>query len=317
MTYSFRIRINSSLTNTIQTEESEIAIPSENENYAISLRSENGLPIKESDQFSLIGSGYPSEEEANSEGVKIQRALMVALAKVRIGADYGHRAAKSVMTKYGLKWAEKKTGVRVRLLDNTHGLMVYKTYPKPKFVSVSGQFAHGANCDSFVEIFTKLIQKEPVLRERDLVAFTLFNASFFHPTSDSRFVLLVMAIEALIEPIERSPDAVLFVDNLIKQTKYSEIEKNEKDSIVGSLNWLRKESINQAGKRLVSSRIPTEQKYNGMSPEKFFSKCYQLRSDLVHGNIPYPTFKEIGSVVGTLEVLVSDLLTKHFLEEIE
>ena len=39
------------------------------------------------------------------------------------------------------------------------------------------------------------------------------------------------------------------------------------------------------------------------------SHVYQLRSNLVHGNLPYPTFETVGAVAGALEVFVSDLLT--------
>lgn len=53
--------------------------------------------------------------------------------------------------------------------------------------------------------------------------------------------------------------------------------------------------------------------YESRSAKVFFAYCYQMRSNLVHGNLPYPTFEEVSRVCGALEVFVSDLLTSPFL----
>lgn len=140
----------------------------------------------------------------------------------------------------------------------------------------------------------------------------LFNASFFQPTADSRFLVLVMAVEALIEPVSRSPEGLEHVDRLIEQTRAATLPGVDKDSMIGALQWLRRESINQAGKRLASMRLGGRL-YSGRAAPEFFSYCYQLRSNLVHGNLPIPTFEEVGNVACILEVFVSDLLTSPIL----
>ena len=310
MSYSFRIRINRCPSTTIQTDENEIAIPTDDKNIFIILHAPDEKALKESEHYSLLGSGYATEGSANEAGILYHDALMVALAVSRVGVDFGLRAAKSAFTHYGLKWAEQKFGVRT--LNNVHGLMVYESDPPPRFVEMSATPILGTNRDAFVNNLNMAIDSRPALNERETIAFTLFNASFFQPTSDSRFILLVMAIEALIEPIKRSNDTVALVDSLIQQTKSSHLEGNEKNSVIGGLRWLRKESINQAGKRLVTERLGLEAKYENLSPADFFAKCYQIRSDLVHGNMPFPSFKEVGAVVATLEVFVSKLLTQPY-----
>lgn len=78
----------------------------------------------------------------------------------------------------------------------------------------------------------------------------LFNSSFFRPGTDARFLLLTMAIEALIEPAQKSSEAMQLVDGFIEQTKKSAVQRSEKDSLIGSLKWLRDESITKAGQRL-------------------------------------------------------------------
>ena len=311
VTHSFRIRFNRAETDTIQTEASKLVLPSQNPNCSITLTArQDNLSIKDSDQLAIIGSGYKSSTEAELAGERVKAALMLSLARVRVGADFGSRAAKGMFTEHGLKWVEEQIGQRV--LNNTHGLMIYETDPKPRFASSNAKMTRGTTQESFISAFTNSLNTCHTLSERDLLSYTLFNASFFQPTADSRFVLLVMAIEALIEPAPRSEKVLAHVNFLISQTKSSEISEIEKKSIDGTLQHLKKESISQAGKRLVRERLG-ERIYSGKSAANYFNYCYQLRSNLVHGNLPAPTFEEIGTVAGTLEVFVSDLLTSPVL----
>ena len=78
--------------------------------------------------------------------------------------------------------------------------------------------------------------------------------------------------------------------------------------MVGVLNWLRNESIGQAGKNLARTLEPRQ--YNGMAPAAFFNKCYAVRSRLVHGLLPLPTLEEIGRWASPLQEFVADLLSK-------
>lgn len=311
MTYSFRIRFNRSPTDTIQTDATELLVPVPDKGVSVALRNpEADQPIKDAEQLALHGSGYSSDEEATEAGERYQLALMVALARVRVGADFGNRAAKGAYTEHGLKWLEQQIGQRV--LNSVHGMMVFRSDPKPRFALTNAKMVRGTNADVFQAVLLDAIEKQPSLTEQEKLAFSLFNASFFQPTADSRFLLLLMAVEALIEPALRSSEVRDHVHQLIAQTQTAAIPDVEKDSMLGALPRLLRESINQAGKRLVSSRLGNR-RYSEKPATDFFSHCYQLRSNLVHGVLPYPTFEEVGNVAGTLEVFVSDLLTSPVL----
>lgn len=311
MSYTFRIRFNRSPRDTIQMEASELTVPVPDDRVSLVLRAlQADQPIRDSEQLVLVGQGYDSEKEATEAGLRFQDALMVALGRVRVGADFGQRAAKGVVTEYGLRWLEQQTDQRT--LNNVHGLMVFQSEPKPRFASMNAEMSRGVNAEGFQKTFLASIQLHPSLGARDLLAYSLFNASFFQPTSDSRFLLLVMAVEALLAPASRSPEAREHVDGLIEQTRSASLADDEKNSMIGALRWLRNESINQAGRRLALSRLH-DRSYNERSAPDFFSYCYQLRSNLVHGNLPVPTFEEVGSAAGTLEVFVADLLTSPIL----
>lgn len=69
---------------------------------------------------------------------------------------------------------------------------------------------------------------------------------------------------------------------------------------------MRQESIGQAGRRL--ARALGSRQYMNLAADKFFTRCYTLRSRLVHGSHPRPTGEEIDSYALGLERLLSELL---------
>jgi len=292
------------------TDEHEIKVPANDKGISISLRSKTGTSLQDSEHYLLVGSGYPTEDDARFNGTRYRDALMIALASSRVGVDFGFRATKGSFTPYGLQMVEQQTGIRA--LNDVHGLMIYESEPPARFVSMSVNPTVGKSLDSFMTTLHNAILAEPSLNEYEIVSLTLFNGSFFQPTPDTRFILLVMAIEAMIKPHSRSEDSVELVNTLIKTANSSGLNEIDKQSIVGSLRRLRNESINQAGKRLASERLGTSVRYQDMSPPDFFARCYKYRSDLVHGNEPFPSFEEIGQLAATLEVFVSDLLTQPY-----
>jgi len=309
VSYTFRIRLNRSPRDTIQTELFEINVATAEDGISVFLRA--ALPqkpsLKDAEQWVLSGEGYSSENEALEAGTRFQDALMIALARMRIGADFGDRGPKGQFTSYGLQSLEGN--IKQRVLNNAHGLMVYSADPKPVFVAWEGwNPLRGVSLESFESEFSATIALNRRLTDRERLAFSLFNASFFQPAADSRFLLLTMAVEALIEPVPKSTEAVRHVDGFIKEIKHSTLQQNEKQSLIGSLKWLRDESINKAGQRLAAERLGNKI-YGGKTAPAFFSEVYSTRSNLVHGKVTFPTFQQVNAMAATLEVFVSDLLT--------
>lgn len=147
----------------------------------------------------------------------------------------------------------------------------------------------------------------PARSEGERIAYDLSSASFFARDPDARFVLLMMACEALLEPKPRNELVRRCVDDLISLTQTAGLPANDTQSIIGSLRWLYTESIGQAGRRLASGLIPRE--YMGKHPVHFFTECYALRSALVHGHAERPKAGEVGSHAASLEVFLQDLLS--------
>ncbi len=304
-TYSFRLRVIRANGSTLNFDETKVDFSVEDSGISIALHSSSpGKSIKEAEQWALVGNGYGSEEDAKNAGAYFRDVLMLCLAKSRVGVDFGDRAPKGFVTPYGIKKLEDEVGSRV--LNDVHGLMTYVTEPKPKFYRFQVGATRGANTTSFHEAWRTALALKPQLSESEGLAISLFNSSFFQPSGDSRFLLLVMAIEAMISPNPKSAEAVQYVDRFIAEIDASPLKQKEKTSLTGSLRWLRDESISQAGKTLVESRLGNRT-YGNRTASKFFSDVYSLRSRLVHGS-SFPTVDEIADTVGVLEVFVSDLL---------
>lgn len=314
-TYSFRLRFFRSPIDTVNIDEPHWEwrlgedLPS-----LILCVGDKVTPIKEANELIFKSDGWTSEEAAAQAETQYVDVLMLTLARLRVGVDFGSRAPKSAFTLAGLAMLEAQTGCRV--LNDVHGPMVFETDPPPRFALFSADALRGVKKDHFETIFERALCSPRSFSDRERLSFELFNASFFQKSADTRFIMLVMSIEALIEPEHRSIEATAHVDSLIEATKKSSsITDKDRRSILGSLRWLRYESINQAGKRLAQEQLG-ERLYDGKSASSFFSNCYNLRSRLVHGEHPPPTQQEIGSASAQLEVFVSDLLTGD-LREIE
>ncbi len=263
--------------------------------------------IRDSRSLVLRGSGLPSEEEARRAGQRYYDTLMLSLVRVGVGADFGTRHPHGVITAVGLAQMKEATGRR--FLQDRQGLMVYETEPTPLFASFGADAFVTRGGELFARAFTYAATHpyEPTDRER--LALDLYNASHFEKTAHARFLMLVMAVEALLEPAPRCEAAQAHVAHLINLTDSSpDLTEAERNSLRGSLRWLVRESISQAGRRLASERLGTRQ-YLGRSAGEFFTSCYGMRSAMVHGNEAQPTLQAVSSALGALRQFVSDLLT--------
>ena len=109
----------------------------------------------------------------------------------------------------------------------------------------------------------------------------------------------------------RSEKVLAHVDQVIELTKTADLPRAEVKSLLGSLEWLRKESITRTGRTL--ARELDGRCYLGERPDKFFAKCYTIRSDLVHGNLPRPPLSDVQRRAEALRVFVGDLLGRELL----
>lgn len=267
--------------------------------------------LADSSRLILKADGWRSKADAERAGSQFGDILTLALVKNQVGIELWARRGGGMFHPAGLRMLEQGDGRPV--LNDHLGLMVYPSAPRPVFASMGdATIVVGRSADQICETFRALSITDPQLTDRERVAIDLFNASFFEPAADTRLITLVMAIEALLELQPRSPEAVTLVDSFIEQTRTSGLARKETTSLISTLTYLRNQSIGSAGRELAEARLDGKS-YDGVSAPKFFDRCYQLRSTLVHGGDIRSAKEVAGTVAARLQEFVSDLILARFL----
>ena len=270
----------------------------------------------------VVGCGYESTDGAREAGLSWAGILQRAFACLNIGADLGGRRKSDGWTSRlretqaadnedQQQAAEILAGMK--LLYDQPGLMLFEDDPWPTFARRTSFGWAGQSPSILVDAVAAVRRAAAPLSPMEQTAYELYSSSFSAVSSDARFVVLMMALETLIEPQPRDAAVVAHVNALIEQTRRSDLPENEVTSLMGSLEYMRRESIRQAGRRLV--RVLGSRQYMNLAADKFFTTCYTLRSRLVHGEHPRPSREEIDSHTPGLERLVSDLLAGNLRDD--
>jgi hypothetical protein len=271
------------------------------------------VPLRDARDVLIVGSGYLTEADAADASTQWRERLQLAFARTDIGADFGDRAPGGGLTHAGLLMLAARSGARV--LNDVHGVMIYESEPQPLFAGSSVSTTVGRSVTGLQNALAAAERLNATTSEQERLAFDLFSASFDETSADARLMMLMMAIETLIQPADRGAAANAHVDAMIQATRTSNLPSNEIASIVGSLQWLRTESISQAGRRL--ARALGDRTYLCLSPERFFTRCYDLRSRLAHGAVPRPSWTEVNEHAAALEIFVSHLLSGELLDAVD
>jgi hypothetical protein len=307
MAFCFRIRFQLGARVSIDSPETHLLLTGPNGEEVRLQPTAADTALKDASDLALRGYGYDDEAEAAAAADRWRGLVQKAFARVNLGADFGDRAPHGHLTKAGLEFF----GTGRRVLNDVHGTLVFECEPPPMFGRVGGRGVVGVTAERLMNALNAAIELGAVMSDRDQVAYDLYSASFSETSADARLAMLMMAVETLIEPQPRSDEVREHVDALIADTQASDLPDGEIQSIVSSLQWLRDESIGQAGRRL-ASRLG-DRRYVDEQPGRFFTKCYTLRSQLIHGHSPRPTRAEVDSRAAALELFVHDLLSVELL----
>ena len=278
--YDFRLRFNFAEGYRINSDSEEIELLVSTRGEHIRLHSGAiGAPIKEQAQVAVLGGPFASEDEARDAAEKTKRALLYWAIEQRLGIDFGDRKQRSMATNAYLVMLEKQRGHPFR--NDIHGIDVYEHVEKLKFVSVNGKATVGKYPPRLIDTFQREYVSSRQLTEKQVLASEIYASSFFDVSARSRFITLVTAVEALLERPKRSDVVEELVEEFKAKTRLSNIDEQTKKSIIGSLEDLKHASITQAGRTLAGRLIPSGL-FDGQSSADFFTRCYNLRSQMLH-----------------------------------
>jgi hypothetical protein len=153
--------------------------------------------------------------------------IMRAFSRLAIGADFGDRAPKGAFTEAGLRQLEEVHSFP-RVLNDEHGIMVFSEGPTPRFASITPLAGVAITPRDRVALAIGAAREAAQLSEQEVLAYDLFGASFFQPSADARFLMLMTALETMIEQGPRPDDVKAWLDQLTSQTRRADLDSTQK-----------------------------------------------------------------------------------------
>lgn len=244
---------------------------------------QTGVLIKDCPRAVVTGKGFHTFEEAQAVAEKVKRILLYWSVKYRHGIDLGDGRQRSIATNAGLTLLEKEHGCPFR--NDIHGIDIFEHQDNLKFVHVAMQATAQKHPQYLVQTFLEEIDSRRTVSPKQELACELYVSSWFDVSYRSRFITLVTAVEALIEQNEHPQGVADLVCSTRKVLEQLSLPTAVEASIAGSLERLKRQSISQAGRELVKRLLPDSQ-FQGMDAERYFSYCYNLRSQILHNGTP-------------------------------
>ncbi len=306
-TFKLRFRFNISHKGMItgDDKEYEFALPN---GHPAKLHCIDAEKFGESTRFALTSGSYQSEEEALDYAQQIKESTLCFGAKHRMGIDAGKDKASGGFTSFMKEKILSENGLRV--IDDVHGVTAYSEDIPTSCVTVSAtELLRPRGREFFADEICTILSEPRCVNSKTKLSMELLTASFFETSPRSRFLTLVLAAESVLDPNNRSESASSLVDHLRGITKCADIPDDERLSILGSLNWLKKDSISQSLRKMAAEHLP-DHKYDGLPSESFIKKCYEARSYLVHTGEADERKYNIGGLAANLEVYMRDMLVK-------
>ncbi len=145
----------------------------------------------------------------------------------------------------------------------------------------------------------------------------LYLGSEFERSERARFVTFITVLEVLSRRTER-PDWIqellaawrAEVQGLLEDETQPDVRK-QVASLIGGLNELQKQSIGSAVRDLIKTKGQDEELQRiADDPIGFVSRCYDIRSRLMHDGRP-PSDVDLAGVRGQLGLLVRSILVSE------
>lgn len=304
--YMFRLRFHLLDGDHIASDLEEILLLQRENGQHLRLRSGGrGSPIKDHSKAALIGGPFPAEAEAQEAADRARRALLAWAVHERLGIELGDGKRRGGLTEHGRAHFAEMLGGPVR--DDLHGIDVYENQEGLTFVGLSAKAALGKSADAFTAQVAAAFQEPRLGSEKQALAAELYCSSFFDVSFRSRLITLVTAVEALLTPAARPPTVSAIVADLEVLVQSAELDEATRSAMLGSLRWLRQESIGQTGRALVTEVLGRAD-YGGLEAVRFFTYLYDLRSQILHSGRPKDARLDLLSVCNEAQRLVADLI---------
>jgi hypothetical protein len=238
-----------------------------------------GDPIGDATELVISGGGYGSFDEAEQAGKRWRQHLTVALARFGIGADLGPATDVQARRGDGLigeQFYEDRPGLQV--LEYEAGAMFLRSSVDLIRKRPLGNFLNGP--------LRSELEKEYVPRtDSHELAYSLIHAAYFDANPESVHVVLVTAIEAIIDAKRQKrgqavDEAVAELKSAVKP-RFPKSDPNQA-ILLNALAWRRQKASVNAG---------------SVSRQNYFPKTTGRNHQLTFSKLP--TFNGIGLSMDT------------------
>jgi hypothetical protein len=273
-------------------------------------------PIDDAREVRLYGRNYTTPNDALQAGREWRAHISVAFAHVDIGIEIGPDDGTAIIDQY---WAGPATyfAHEERTIRDIPKLLIFQTDQEPQFSGIPFGAQRLMPLDQFATGPVAWVLAHPYsLSTREQLAYRLFHASYFVAENpEAAYILLVTAIEALLPPREEvaSPELVAVIDELKRHLGGMTVGDDLRGDVLGLLDDDKVDTIGRQGRQLVS--VLGTERFDGKKPKNYFTRCYKVRSDLVHGNIDRPSDEELFEALPELRRFVLALLDETVFNE--
>lgn len=252
-------------------------------------------------RLDLRSQSVSDEAEAKLLGQRAIASLMVIALRKGFGITLSERLPTGTVFNAGRRLlAGDKWDA---LLDDLLGLTVYEDVGRVGFIGVGPiRLQAGITALAFTEAWSNVYGSATPPSEAVLTSFDLWASSRSESSSRARFLLLVMAIEALVTPAARPDSEQLVVKALLESVENSSLEDEAKNRLLNAVRGLMMESIGR------SCRTAIEQAF-GADEAKGFGSAYKFRNIIAHGGTP-PSARALVEQANGLEPMVTSLLLR-------
>ncbi|WP_394770808.1 hypothetical protein [Lacisediminihabitans sp.] len=266
--------------------------------------------VQQEDRFALRGEGYKTEDEAREDGERWISALALGFVAQLVPADFETRRPQGHFAHSLLNQLNTEATGTAKLYHDQTGLLVVPEDPTPMWGRLEAQSEAIRNAAAMADAVRRAYDEGLRPDERTMLAIDLNSAAEnVAGDADARFLMLMFAVEAMIEVKQRSNAQIAVLDELSKHLiGLTDVDPSDRSEVVGALARLRNESIGAAGRRLAASLAP--RLYGGRSAVDFFRYAYGIRSKLVHGNVGErrPAVEVVRELHGPMLWFVRDLI---------
>lgn len=231
--------------------------------------------------LALKSGTFACVEAAEVAGEKALVGLLLASLRQGFGLMIRARIPGGVITNYGKNMF---AGSRYdRVYDDSYGLTVFEDTGRTGFVKGGeARFLSTNPAERFVDTWSSAVTNAARWDERILISYDLYASSRFENSSRARFLLLIMAIEALVEQPKRSEAELALITRLLKTITEAPLPKEQSDALLRGVGKLKRVSIGYACRTYLARSIAAKTVTDPGAADHF-TACYQMRGQIVHG----------------------------------